>query len=352
MGNPLESHQGLEQKIKAEAFRLGFSLCGITTPDIMGEFPRYESWLVKGLNAGMSYLSMQYHRSSRKDPHSMMSNVRSIISLAYPYPLHSSGDLSTTEKCFVAGYATGRDYHLELPEKLSFLVKYIEALYQQTVDHRIFTDSSPILERELASRAGLGWIGKNSLLINPVIGSSFLLAELFIDLELAPDVPFSDDKCGTCQRCLTACPTKCINPDRTIDSNRCLSYNTIENKLQISTDIADKLAPWVFGCDICQMVCPWNKNRVTTEKPLSYTSNQLIEFLKMDAESFSRYFHQSAVQRAKFEGFIRNILINLIDVDRSTSLPAIKAYIENSTNSELVALGVRAIEIIQKKPPL
>ena len=159
----------------------------------------------------------------------------------------------------VAAYAWGDDYHDTLPKKLQELAAFIEEQAGQPVANRFYTDTGPLLERELAQRAGLGWIGKNTHLINPKAGSFFLLAEILLDLELEPDPPFTSDHCGTCTRCIQACPTGCILPNRTIDARRCLSYLTIELKDDIPADLRPTLGNWVFGCDLCQMVCPWNR---------------------------------------------------------------------------------------------
>ena len=160
---------------------------------------------------------------------------------------------------YIAAYARGHDYHMVIPERLKKLGAFIETQVGSALSYRYYTDTGPLLERDLAQRAGLGWIGKNTCLINPRFGSYFLLAEILLGIELEPDTPFTADRCGTCSRCISACPTGCILPDRTIDARRCLSYLTIENKDEIPLDLRPKLGNRVFGCDICQQVCPWNR---------------------------------------------------------------------------------------------
>ena len=180
---------------------------------------------------------------------------------------------------------------------------------------RVFTDSAPILERELGVRAGLGWIGKNSCLISPHVGSNFLLAEVFLDQELKPDYPFDKDHCGSCTRCIDACPTKCILPDRTIDSNRCISYHTIENRGEIPPEMMQKLGNWVFGCDICQMVCPWNKHlglkSGSDVQEGILNLSQMLSILSMSDDDFEQMFKSTALMRARRSGILRNVLIRL-----------------------------------------
>jgi epoxyqueuosine reductase len=344
--------QELEKEIKAEAYRLGFSLCGITTPEPLSNYFKYQVWLERGFNAEMKYLASDYHCHPRSNPRILMPSVRSILCLAYPYTLHLPEALSGKEKFLVAGYATGPDYHLEIPKRLVRLVSRIEAFCNKKLEFQIFTDSAPVLERELARRAGLGWIGRNSCLINPAKGSGFLLAEVFLDLELIPDNPFKDDRCGSCHRCVDACPTHCIHPDRTIDSRLCLSYHSIENKKGIPPEIGEKLPPWLFGCDICQMVCPWNKNTHYIEPPLYFTSQDLVNFLIMSPEDISLRFKESAILRAKYFGFLRNVLINIVLVDRGLSLPALNYFIETNVNSELENLAKSMKTKLEKKPSL
>jgi epoxyqueuosine reductase len=159
----------------------------------------------------------------------------------------------------VASYARGEDYHDVLPARMQELVRFIEEQVGGPVGNRYYTDTGPILERDLAQQAGIGWIGKNTCLIHPKQGSYFFLSEILLDLELEPDPPFTTDHCGTCTRCITACPTQCILPDRTLDATRCISYLTIELKDDIPVELREKVGDWAFGCDVCQMVCPWNR---------------------------------------------------------------------------------------------
>jgi epoxyqueuosine reductase len=352
MPDSITVSQELEKKIKAEAYRLGFSLCGITTPEPLSQYASYQDWLNGGFNAEMKYLATEYHRNTRRDPHILMPSVRSILCLAFPFSLHPPDVLFEKDKFLVAGYAAGVDYHLEIPKRVAQLVSRIESLCNKQLESKIFTDSAPILERELASRAGLGWIGRNSCLINPSFGSAFLLAEIFLDINLIPDIPFDEDRCGNCHQCMDACPTGCIKPDRTIDSRLCLSYHSIENKKSIPPVISEKLPPWLFGCDICQMVCPWNKNTRGYTLPQTFTPQDLVDFLRMSPDEFNLRFKDSAILRAKYFGFIRNVLFNIVLVDQELSLPALNFFIETNVNSEFVNLAKNLRIKLEKKPSL
>lgn len=311
----MASDVSIEEEIKARAYRLGFSLAGITSPSPLQGHYLYEEWLQSGNQADMQYLASDRHIENRKDPHTLVPWVSSILVLGLPYQLHSLPRLHDPGFGLVSGYAAGEDYHTRIPKLLSLLLESLDELFGCRVQTRIFTDSAPVLERELGVRAGLGWIGRNSCLISPSIGSSFLLAEVFIDQQLEPDSPFHENRCGSCQRCVQACPTGCILPNRTIDSRRCLSYHTIENRGQIPTEIADKIGPWIFGCDVCQMVCPWNHKRAADiridQEPIAFSEEDMRAILQIDEPQFKSTYGQSAFSRAKLTGIKRNISIRL-----------------------------------------
>ena len=264
----------LREIVKAEAHSLGFDLVGVTTPDIPPHYGVYERWLIAGRHGEMGYLATERARQRRADPRQILPECRSILLLGIRYSKSRSesslslrvrnprggkveGDLGITGS--VAAYAWGDDYHDVLPESLQALVAFIEVQVGCKVPNRWYTDTGPILERDLAQRAGIGWIGKNTCLINPALGSYFLLAEVLLGLDIEPDQPFALDRCGSCKRCIEACPMGCILPNRTIDSQRCISYLTIELKGSIPHDLRPLVGDWVFGCDVCQQVCPWNQ---------------------------------------------------------------------------------------------
>jgi epoxyqueuosine reductase len=229
----------------------------------------------------------------------------------------------------IACYAWGDDYHDVLPARLQALVAFIEGQVGHPVANRWYTDTGPILERELAQRAGLGWIGKNTNLIDPQRGSYFFLAEILLDVELAPDAPFTEDRCGSCTRCIEACPTGCILPDRTIDANRCISYLTIELKEAILSNLRPQLGRWIFGCDICQQVCPWNQRFAhPPEDDMFNPRNEiiapdLIAEMRLSPEEFNRKFKGSPIKRAKRRGYLRNVAVALGNTGESSALPAL-----------------------------
>ena len=321
--------------------RLGFPLAGITTPDPPPHWPTYETWLALGRNGQMGYLSTDRARALRRDPRQILPECKSILVLAVPYPTprpaQTAGeDILQDEggpRGRVAAYAQGTDYHLVLPERLRALVVYIEAKVGSPVPNRIYTDTGPLLERELAQRAGLGWIGKNTCLINPRQGSYFLLAEILLGISLEPDAPFGFDRCGACSRCIDACPTECILPDRTLDARRCISYLTIELKGSIPPDLRARMGDWVFGCDVCQEVCPWNRFADAQGDP-AFTPRadggapELTVEADLSQQAFNRKFKDSPVQRAHRRGYLRNVAVALGNSGRPAVTSALKRLIE------------------------
>jgi epoxyqueuosine reductase len=309
----------LEKSIKDEAGRLGFVLAGFTTPDPPPHASVYEHWLSQGRHASMSYLSSERARARRANPRLVLSGCRSMVVLGVPYsdaarlPAASRAGEAQDAKGRFAAYAWGADYHLILPERLEAILAFIEAQVGRPVSGRWYTDTGPILERDLAQRAGLGWIGKNTCLIHPRHGSYFLLAEILLDLELEADVPFTSDYCGRCTRCIEACPTRCILPDRTLDAARCISYLTIELRDGIPLELRPFVGDWVFGCDICQMVCPWNRFASAEGKAAFGASTNsseadLITDMLLTPEAFNQRFKDSPIRRARLRGYRRNVI--------------------------------------------
>jgi epoxyqueuosine reductase len=298
---------------------LGFELAGITTADPPPHFPVYERWLAMGRQASMGYLSEERARTRRAEPQQVLPGCPSIIvlGLRYSNPKLENEKESNRITGRVAAYAWGADYHLVIPEKLKALTAFIDAQTGQAIPHRWYTDTGPLLERDLAMRAGLGWIGKNTCLINPQQGSYFLLAEILLAHPLQPDAPFEADRCGTCTRCLEACPTKCILPDRTLDAGRCISFLTIENKGSIPEELRPAIGNWVFGCDLCQMVCPWNQRFAAQEGDPSLAPRRgvpvpdLTAELALTPQEFNRKFKDSPVTRARRKGYLRNVAVAL-----------------------------------------
>ncbi len=279
----------------------------------------------------MNYLAGERARACRRDPRQILPECRSILVLGIPYPPPSVAPPAEEDgppRGRVASYAWGQDYHLVLPERLRALVAFIEAQAGGPLPHRIYTDTVPLLERDLAQRAGLGWIGKNTCLINPRFGSTFFLAEILLGLDLEPDPPFEADRCGTCRRCIEACPTGCILPDRTLDARACISYLTIENKGEIPERLRPALGEWVFGCDICQAVCPWNRFAPPEVDPAfaplpGLPRPDLIAALNLDPQTFNRQFKTSPIQRARRRGYRRNAAVALGNLGRAEAIPAL-----------------------------
>jgi epoxyqueuosine reductase len=250
----------------------------------------------------------------RADPKLILPECKSILILALPYtPLsnHSSSFILHPSSLKVASYALGDDYHDIIPPKLKQIVEFIEEQVGHEIPNRYYTDTGPILERELAQRAGLGWIGKNTLLINPKAGSTFFLAEILLGIELEPDEAVTTDHCGTCARCITACPTHCILPNRAIDARRCISYLTIELKDDIPEELRPLMRDWIFGCDICQQVCPWNRFSPPADSafepkiPLPVLPSDLT----LSSVEFNQRFKKSPLKRAKRRGYLRNLAV-------------------------------------------
>jgi epoxyqueuosine reductase len=313
--------EALKQMIKAEAFRLGFSLAGVTLPDTPPHFSVFVRWLEAGRHAGMGYLAAERSVERRGDLRKILPEARSVVTVALPYALPETAQTAPGQG-WVAAYAWGADYHDVIPQRLAALVTAVEGYSGRTVRRRAYTDTGPLLERDLAQQAGLGWIGKNTCLIHPRLGSYFLLAEILLDAEIEPDAPLDHDFCGSCHRCIDACPTSCILPDRTIDASRCISYLTIENKGEIPVDLRPQMGNWVFGCDVCQQVCPWNLRFAGTPpdtalapRPFIPTPN-LAEEIALTPEEFNRKFKGSPIQRPHRRGYLRNVAVamgNLAD---------------------------------------
>jgi epoxyqueuosine reductase len=340
----LYTGESFRQAIREQAQRLGFSLVGITTPEPPQHLDVYEAWLQAGRHGEMAYLASERARQRRAAPRLILPECRSILVLGTPYFPATTVFDKFEDTAFaraipgrVASYAWGDDYHEVLRERLEALAGFIQQLCSERdpaaapLLWRGYTDTGPVLERELAQRAGLGWIGKNTCLIAPRQGSYFFLAELLLSIELPPDEPFSSDHCGACQRCLEACPTRCILPDRTLDARRCISYLTIELKVEIAPELRPLLGEWVFGCDICQQVCPWNQRFAARQGDPAFAPRpgfpmpDLLAEISLSAEEFNRKFKASPLRRAKRRGYLRNVAVALGNTGAPAALPALQA---------------------------
>jgi len=317
----------LKQAIKEKARQLGFILAGVTSSEPLENFNIFQNWINKNYHGEMKYLETERNFTRRADPKQILPECKSILVLAIPYTPISKENSNLQ----IASYALGDDYHDVLPQKLKAIVEFIEEQLDEKIPNRYYTDSGPILERELAQRAGLGWIGKNSMLINPKAGSTFFLAEILLGIELEPDESFSTDHCGTCNRCITACPTHCILPNRTLDSNRCISYLTIEHKTEISEELRNQIGNWIFGCDVCQQVCPWNRfsqpadSAFETKIPLPVLSGDLL----LDPEAFNQRFKKSPIKRTKRRGYARNIAIAIGNNKNKKDIPLLEQALQD-----------------------
>lgn len=296
------------EMIKAEAKRLGFSFCGIAKAEFLEkEAPKLEQWLKEGKNGKMEY--MQNHFDKRLDPRLLVDDATSVISVSLNYYTEEKQADETAPK--ISKYAYGTDYHFVLKDKLKSLLNFIKTEIGE-VNGRAFVDSAPVLDKVWAQKAGLGWLGKHSNLIAKQTGSFFFLGELIIDLDLTPDNPFSTDHCGDCTKCIDACPTEAIVSPYVVDGSKCISYLTIELKEQIPTEFKGKIDNWMFGCDVCQDVCPWNRFAVPHQEKEFTPHHNLLGIKKSDwqeitHEVFQSVFKNSAVKRTKLEGLKRNI---------------------------------------------
>ena len=310
----IDNRARYSQLIKDEAQRLGFMQCGIAKADFLEEeAPRLEKWLANNHNGKMAY--MENHFDKRLDPRLLVDDAKSVISLTLNY--FSDAEQSDPEAPKISKYAFGTDYHEVIKSKLFELLEFIRENIG-AVSGRAFVDSAPVLDRAWAKRAGIGWIGKNSNLISKKSGSFFFIAELIIDLDLVYDNAFETDHCGTCTKCIDACPTEAILSPFVIDAKKCISYLTIELKDEIPNHFNNKMDNWMFGCDICQDVCPWNRFSVPHSEPAFSPNTELLEMKKTDwmditEEVFQMIFKNSAVKRTKFKGLTRNIDFLKID---------------------------------------
>ena len=292
--------------VKDEAKRLNFDFCGISKAEFLQEeAPRLEKWLKHNKHGEMSY--MENYFDKRLNPCLLVDGAKSVISLLYNYYPDQKQDLNVPK---ISKYAYGQDYHEVIKNKLH---EFLLSLKQKigNINGRAFVDSAPVMDKAWAAKSGLGWIGKNSNLINKENGSFFFIAELIIDVELECDGPIKD-YCGTCTKCIDACPTQAIIEPYVVDGSKCISYLTIELKDEIPGHFRDKMNGWAFGCDVCQDVCPWNSFSKVHNEPLFNNNNGLlnfseVEWQEMTDETFNLIFKHSAVKRTKYKGLKRNL---------------------------------------------
>ena len=346
-----------KESIRAEVQNLGFSLAGFTTPDPLPGFSIFQTWIQSGRHADMGYLARSDTIAKRANPRLLMPECRSVIVLAAAYPAGMQNQRSPR----IAAYAQqSRDYHLVFRDACRKVIDVIRttvpAAGKEPAIFKAFSDTAPILEKELAVRAGLGWIGKNGCLINPQYGSWLLLAEIFTSLEIEPDAPFQGQHCGNCQRCMEACPTSCIMPDRTLDAARCISYLTIEHRTDIPIPLRLSICDHIFGCDDCQDVCPWNQKAIPdTHSMFSnlmwHKSNllSLEEALRLDKHSFDEMFKSTPVSRASWEGWLRNCLVAAGNSNATVLFPLITSQLAENPSPMIRRHAAWAISRLDEK---
>jgi len=302
----INNKEKYSQLVKTEAKRLGFLSCGISKAGFLEvEAPRLENWLHQNRHGEMRY--MENHFDKRLNPTLLVDGAKSVISLLLNY---YPSEFQNTNSYKISKYAFGQDYHFVIKEKLKELLDTIQSQIGE-VSGRAFLDSAPVLDKAWAAKSGLGWIGKNSNLLTQQVGSFYFIAELIVDLDLEYDHAVTDH-CGTCTACIDACPTEAIVAPYIVDGSKCISYFTIELKENIPTDMNGKMDDWMFGCDVCQDVCPWNKFSKAHNESLFNANPEILSFTKKDweeitTEVFQKVFKNSAVKRTKIEGLKRNI---------------------------------------------
>ena len=307
-----------EQLIKSQAYALGFDLVGITTLGPALTHSSFESWIAEGHAGEMHYLARGAEK--RRDTRNPFANVRSAIVVGLDYGGHASPGP-------IARYARSDDYHDVMAAKLDELHRWIERTQGCSINAKPYVDTGPILERDLARKAGLGWFGKNTMLVNPKTGSFFFIGTLLVDLELSADTPFEHDRCGTCMRCIEACPTGALQSERTLNATKCISYLTIELRGAIPENLREPMGELVYGCDICQDVCPWNVRFARDAMPAALNprddleSPDLRDMLALDDAGFRDKFRNSPVKRTKRRGLARNIAVAMGNSGNSDYIP-------------------------------
>ncbi len=317
----------LEERLKEQARALGFELAGIAPATLADGFARLRDWLAEGLAGEMTY--MHRHAEARRHPCAVLAEVRSVVMVGMNYfPPPEAAPARAPLTGTVARYARGVDYHDVLRDRLNALLAWV----RQEVPGcrgRGVVDTAPLLERDFARRAGLGWFGKNTMLLNKRLGSYFFLGALLLDIDLTPDPPHDGAHCGTCTACLQACPTGAFPEPGRLDARRCISYLTIELKGSVPEDLRPGLGDWVFGCDVCQEVCPWNRKTPPTREPAfqprpDLEAVDLLELLNLSEEEFRRRFRGTALMRAKRRGLLRNVALVLGNRGDARALPALR----------------------------
>lgn len=337
----LPAAYALKERLRVKADELGFDLFGVTSGQPSKNIDTYRAWLKAGMHGSMHYL--EQHLPLKEDPRLLLPELKTIVVVAcsyyYPEPLEQ-------DQLKIARYAWGDDYHIVMKQMLEQLA---QSIAEEVPDfkYRSFTDSGPLMERDLASRAGLGWVGKNNCLINPQKGSWLLLGSLLTNLDLPQDKPFEEFHCGSCTRCIDACPTGALLEPHKLDATKCISYWTIEQKNEIAPEMHEAIGEWCFGCDICQEVCPWNQRFAQPTQQEAFYPREWMQqarpekLLLLTAHEFSlKIAPRSPVKRAKYRGFLRNLAVVMGNDSQSaaTYLPALRRAKELHANDEMLQL--------------
>ena len=325
----------LTQQIQRRAHELGFELVGIIPAAHSETIVRYREWVENGYAGTMHYLKR--HLPLKADVRQLLTEAKSVISLAMNYytldpPKALAEDPGRGQ---ISRYAWGDDYHELIRERLLELVEFIKRAAEAELKTRVCVDTAPVIEREYAQKAGIGWIGKNTNLIHWRSGSWYFLSEILVSVALESEVPMLRGSCGTCTRCIEACPTDAIIEPNLLDSRRCISYLTIERKESIPKQLRPQMGNLIFGCDICQEVCPWNSKAVPTTEPGFHPRDgnlvpQLLSLLGMTQQEFSRRFKGSPIKRAKRRGFLRNVLVAIGNWGERRAVPALKGALADA----------------------
>jgi epoxyqueuosine reductase len=334
----------IETQVKCKAREIGFELVGIAAAGPADSFDQMRDWLDEGYAGEMHYMYRQV--DARRDPNSILPNVRSVVMVGMNYHVASADCSAYKEKADAASpparcikgrisrYAWGQDYHAIIRDRLSRLLEWIQQAAPGCCGRGV-VDTAPLLERDFARRAGLGWFGKNTMLLNKRLGSYFFLGALLLDLKLHPDPAHETSHCGTCTACLQACPTRAFVEPGVMDARRCISYLTIELRGPIPTEFREPMNNWVFGCDICQEVCPWNRKAPETPEAAFHPRADLepidlVELLGFSEEDFRQRFRGTTLTRAKRKGLLRNAAIALGNQGNPAALPALRRALEDS----------------------
>lgn len=317
----------LEQFIKSQAYALGFDLVGITTLGEVATHSHFKEWVSAGHAGEMAYLERGSEK--RQDTRTPFANVKSAVVVGLDY----GGGAPAGP---IARYARSDDYHDVMLAKLNELHKNIEQHQDCSITAKPYVDTGPILERDLARKAGLGWFGKNTMLVNPKMGSFFFIGALLIDRDIAPDRPFESDRCGTCTRCIQACPTGALESERVLDATRCISYLTIELRGPIPENLRAPMGEMIYGCDICQDVCPWNISFARDAAPgllnprADLDVPDLDDLLSLDDEGFRSKFKKSPIKRTKRRGLARNVAIAMANSGNTKHIPTLESAAQDS----------------------